>query len=388
VNLAADICMIVHNDVSHDSRVLKEATSLAAHGYRVVVVGVTLKEHNLPELEEVSGFTIWRVKPPLMRFRALGRMSMLLAVLLAWITVNRRLRQVKPQIYHAHDFTGLFQLATAGLWRRKIVYDSHELFFDRPFADVITPIRLMIYALRPVEKILARRAIGFITVSNHIANRLTQTLGIPRPVVLYNAVDLRRLAPCAVQYPANGRRVIGHTGNIVDTRHLPELVKALSQLPEDIALVLMGEGPLKSHLVAQAQALGIEDRLIVVPPVPPAAVAPTLAQADVAAVLTTSTILNHNLSIGNKFFEAIAAGLPLVTGPNAEISQLMREYELGVICNPSDPTSIADAIRTLLQPENQSRYQENALKAREVLNWETQERKLVELYHSILPLSG
>ena len=76
MNLTADICMIVHNDVSHDSRVLKEATSLAAHGYRVVVIGVTLKEHNLPELEEASGFIIWRVKPPLVRFRALGRMSM------------------------------------------------------------------------------------------------------------------------------------------------------------------------------------------------------------------------------------------------------------------------------------------------------------------------
>lgn len=379
--------MIVHNDVSRDSRVLKEATSLAAHGYRVVVVGVTLKEHDAPELEEVSGFTIWRVKPPLMRARALGRMSMLLAVLLAWITVNRRLRQVKPKIYHAHDFTGLLQLATAGLWRRKIVYDSHELFFDRPFADVITPIRLMIYAFRPVEKILARRASAVITVSNPIADRLTQTLGVSRPTVLYNAVDIRRLAPCAVPYPTNGRRLIVHSGNIVDTRHLPELVEALAQLPEDIALVLMGEGPLKFQLIAQAQALGIEDRLIIVPPVPPAAVAATLAQADVSAVLTTSTIMSHNLGLGNKFFEAIAAGLPLVTGPNAEVSQLMREYELGMICDPRDPSSIADAIRTLLQPENLSRYRENARKAREVLNWETQERKLVELYRSLLPLA-
>ncbi len=387
MNLNADICMIVHNDVSRDSRVLKEATSLAAHGYRVVVIGVTLKVHNLPELEEVSGFTIWRVKPPLMHFRALGRMSMLLAVLLAWLTVNRRLRQVKTRIYHAHDFTGLLQLATAGLWRRKIVYDSHELFFDRPFADVIAPIRLIIYALRPVEKILARRSIASITVSNHIADRLAQTLRIPRPIVLYNAVDLRRLAPCAVQYPANGRRLIGHTGNIVDTRHLPELVEALSQLPEDIALVLLGEGPLKSHLIAQAQSLGIEDRLVIIPPVPPAAVALTLAQADAAAVLTTSTIMSHNLGLGNKFFEAIAAGLPLITGPNAEISQLMREYELGIICNPGDPANIAGAIRTLLQPENLSRYRENVRKARQVLNWETQERKLVELYRSILPLA-
>jgi glycogen synthase len=387
LNLTADICMIVHNDVTRDSRVLKEATSLAAHGYRLIVIGVTLKDHHLPEFEEVSGFTVWRVKPPLMRQRALGRMMMLLAVLLAWLTVNRRLRQVDTKIYHAHDFTGLLQLATAGLWRRKIVYDSHELFFDRPFADVPTPIRWMVYAMRPLEKILARRAIAMFCVSNPMADQLAQTLGVPRPTVLYNAVDIRALAPRAVEYPTNERRVIVHSGNIVDTRHLPELLDALTKIPEDIVLVLMGEGPLKPKLIAQAKALGIEDRLIIVPSVPPRAVASTLAQADVAAALTTATIMNHKKSIGNKFFEAIAAGLPVVIGPNEEGSRLLREYELGVVCNPLDPASIADALRTLFEPENQARYRANAQKAREVLNWEAQERKLAEVYQRLIPVS-
>jgi glycosyltransferase involved in cell wall biosynthesis len=374
--------MIVHNDVRHDSRVLKEATSLAAHGWKVVVVGVSLRG-DLPEYEEMYGFTVLQVKSRFFKGKAQGRMQQLLKVLLAWFTVNSLLRSIKTRVYHAHDFTGLFQLATAGIWRRPIIYDSHELFFDRPFADVFAPIRYLIYAMRPLEKILARRAMGVITVSNPIADRLTETLRVPRPIVLYNAVDIRRTQPASITYETGGRKIVVHSGNIVDTRHLPELVEAISILPDEIALVLMGDGPIKNRLIAQAESLGIGERLVLVPPVSPPSIAPTLAQADIAAVLTTSTITNHNFSMGNKFFEAIAAGLPLVMGPNKEAAQLLKEYELGIICNPSDPTSIADAIRTLLLPENQARYRANAVKARDVLNWEAQERKLIEFYEHI-----
>jgi glycosyltransferase involved in cell wall biosynthesis len=313
-------------------------------------------------------------------------MQQLLKVLLAWVKVNRILRSVKTRVYHAHDFTGLFQLATAGIWRQPIVYDSHELFFDRPFDDLIGPIRRMVWGMRPIEKRLAKRALGMLTVSNPIADRLTETLGVKRPVVLYNAVDIRTTEPSNIVYETGGRKIVVHSGNIVDTRHLPELVTAIASLPDDIALVLMGDGPLKASLLSQAESLGIAHRVIVVPPIPPRMIAPTLAQADVAAVLTTSTIMNHNYSMGNKFFEAIAAGLPLVMGPNKEASQLVAQYDLGIICNPSDPASIADAIRTLLQPEKQAHYRANAAKAREVLNWEQQERKLVAFYKDIFKM--
>lgn len=383
MNIEADICMIVHNDVIHDSRVLKEATSLANAGWRVVVVGVSLTDKDLPEREEFAGFTILHVRPPLFRRTASGRTQQLLKVLLAWVKVNRVLRSVRTRVYHAHDFTGLFQLATAGIWRQPIVYDSHELFFDRPFADLFGPMRRILWGMRPIEKWLARRAVGMLTVSNPIADRLAETLGVKRPVVLYNAVDIRTTQPSGVVYEAGGRKIVVHSGNIVDTRHLPELVTAIASLPDDIALVLMGDGPLKKPLLSQAESLGIAHRVIVVSPVAPRMIAPTLAQADVAAVLTTSTIMNHNYSMGNKFFEAIAAGLPLVMGPNKEASQLVAQYDLGIICNPADPASIADAIQTLLQPDKQAFYRANAAKAREVLNWEQQERKLVAFYQDV-----
>lgn len=383
-----DICMIVHNDVAHDSRVLKEAASLAAHGWWVVVLGVCLGAENLPEREAVSGFTILRVTPRLFRDLLPGRMGQLLPLVPVFPLLSLRLRQINARVYHAHDFTGLLQVALAGIWRRPVVYDSHELFFDRPLPDVPAPVRWAIDRLRPLEKLLARRAAGVITVCDSIADRLAATLGILRPTVVRNAVDTRALGPTAAVFRTNGRRAIVHSGGLIGGRHLPELVASLAHLPQDIMLVLMGKGPLQPQLTDQARRLGVADRLLMIPPVPPASVAPTLSQADAAAVLIASQGDSYHHALPNKFFEAVAAGLPLVASPIPEVAGLVRRYDLGVICDPTNPAEIAQAIRTILEPGNLAHYRANVCRAREELNWEVEEGRLIAFYEAIFRDSG
>jgi glycosyltransferase involved in cell wall biosynthesis len=238
-------------------------------------------------------------------------------------------------------------------------------------------------ALRFVEHRLAPRAAGVITVSEPLADYIAAHLHIPRPLVLMNGVDLRALqAP--VPFERGGRRIIAHSGYLSPGRHLPELVAALTHLPDDVALALVGDGALREKLIAQAQELGVAERLLIVAPVNPHNLPTTLAQADAAVILITADTLNYQFSLPNKFFEAVAAGLPLVYSPIQEIDRLVREYDLGVSCDPTDPRRIAEAIQTILQPENLTRYRENALKAQEVLNWETEEQKLIALYRRLL----
>lgn len=377
--------MVVHNEVLRDGRVLKEAASAAAAGWRVVVVGLSLTGRAPARMAHPAGFTIVSVRPLFVRpTESPNRAGLLLRLLLALPGLLWATRRANARLYHANDFTGLLQVALAGVWRRPVVYDSHELFFDRPLPDLPAPVVWLVNRMRRLERWLARRAAAVITVNDSIADRLAQTLGVPRPAVVRNAVDLRGLPPAAAAYPRDGRRLLAHSGRLIHARHLSEMVAALAHLPPDIALVLMGEGPLAAPLQAQAEALGVADRLFIVPPVPPAAVAPTLAQADVALVLTSTDGLNNLYSLPNKFFEAVAAGLPIITGPNVEIAGLLRRYDMGQVCNPDDPASIAAAALELLRPENQARYRANAQRARAELNWEAEERALLDVYVRLL----
>jgi glycogen synthase len=379
-----DICMFVHNDVSGDARVLKEAGSLAAHGWKVVVVGIGLNAKDLPEVETTSGFTIIRVMPRLLHRAMPGTFGKLLRLVVALPAAARRLRRTRARVYHAHDFIGLLVMALAGI-RRPVVYDSHELFFDRfPEGMFTYPLKYVIWRLRPLEKLLARRAVRVITVSDESADIMMHTINIPRPIVVQNAVDLRQPGSRAAIYELGNRRKIVHSGGLFAKRHLPELVSALTYLPDDVAVILMGNGRLKDSLIRQANDLNVGDRLVIVPAVPPSNVVATLAQADAAVVLVATQPLHYDTTLANKFFESIAAGLPIVSSPTTAAARVMRQYDLGVLCDPTDPRAIADAIMTILQPENLARYRANAEKARADLNWGHEEKKLVALYEGLL----
>jgi glycosyltransferase involved in cell wall biosynthesis len=281
-------------------------------------------------------------------------------------------------------FTGLLILALAGIWRRPVVYDTLELFFDRPFDQMPGWIVALLNLLRPLEALLIRRTAAVVAVSEGQASVLAARYGVAAPLVLRNSVDLRRLGSRAADFPAWAGRTVGHSGNLAPGRHLPDLVAALPYLPDDVRLVLLGDGVLRAQLVERAESLGVAERLVIVPPVPIDSVAPTLAQADVAAVLTSSPHLNNQNALPTKFFEAVAAGLPMVTSSIAEVKRLVEAYDIGLSCDPDDPQDIAAKLALVLEPDALTRFRANAEGARDELNWEREQVRLVALYTKFL----
>ncbi|MBZ0278306.1 MAG: glycosyltransferase, partial [Anaerolineae bacterium] len=354
--MPCDICMIVHNDITNDSRVKREAATLVNQGRQVTIVCIVLENKDLPAIETVDGYTIVRVglnRQHGATPKTLGKLFRLLRAIPALVI---QVRKTRSRVVHAHDFPGLLLAALAGIWRRPVVYDSHELFFGRTFTGMPPAILFVLKLLKPLEKFLARRAAAVLTVGDEVAACLAADLDIALPIVVRNTVDLRTNGIAEVPYPTEQFRIVAHTGRIFGGRYLSEQVASLPHLPEDIALLLMGDGPAEKQLKEQATALGVSHRFFIVPPVLPQNIAPTLAQAHVALILITAAALNYYLSLPNKFFEAIAAGLPVIASPIKEVKRLIEHYDLGVICDPSNPAQIAAAIMQVLEPANHARY--------------------------------
>jgi glycosyltransferase involved in cell wall biosynthesis len=144
---------------------------------------------------------------------------------------------------------------------------------------------------------------------------------------------------------------------------------------------LIGDGKLRTQLIDIAKNSGVADRLLTIFPVTPFNIPTTLAQTDVAVVLTSP---DYQIALPNKFFEAVAAGVPLVGTQLPEVKALIERYDLGALCDPTDPASIARAIMQVLEPAYYAHYKANAVSARSELTWEGEEQKLVALYRSIL----
>src|SRR5690606_26678005 len=99
--------------------------------------------------------------------------------------------------------------------------------------------------------------------------------------------------------------------------------------------------------------------------------------------------LSYKYSLPNKLFEYIAAGLPVVTSRAVEMAAIVHRYDIGAVCDETDPRSIAEAIDSVLKPVNYTRLLKNVERARRELNWEAEEQKLLELYQRLaLPSSA
>ena len=165
---------------------------------------------------------------------------------------------------------------------------------------------------------------------------------------------------------------------------MSQLVESLTVLPEQISIVLIGDGPLRKQLEEHASICGVSNRLTVTGSVQPEQILVLLRRATLAVVLITSEYPSYHLALPNKFFEAIAAGLPVVVSPVPELKRLVEQYEIGVVCDPHDSRSIAEAILTVSDSDNLNRMRENVRRASDDMNWEVEEHKLITLYTEVI----
>jgi glycosyltransferase involved in cell wall biosynthesis len=145
-----------------------------------------------------------------------------------------------------------------------------------------------------------------------------------------------------------GRRVIG-VGRLVEKKGFWDLVAAVARLrASDVEeLVLVGDGPLRPELQAQAQRLGVEDRVHFTGAVAPEQVREWLESADVLAMPCVIGADGDRDSMPVVVKEALALELMVVGTAEVGLPELIRP-EFGRLVAPGDPEALAGALSQLL----------------------------------------
>jgi len=294
-------------------------------------------------------------------------------------------RQEPADIYHAHDLNTLpVAYWAARRYGGKLVYDSHELYTET--SNLSHTERVV---LRFFEGILIRRCKAVITVNHSIARELADRYRIELPIVIMNCPVLLNHT-CSTDFLRaklgirKEEALVLYQGGFLPHRGLENLIAAIAMLPE-VKLVMMGWGRLEEDLRALADAMGlIGKRVFFLPPVPQNELLLWTSSADVGVIAYRNVGLNNYYSLPNKLFEYIAAGIPVVASDFPELRRVIEEFQVGCTFNPDDPKDIARAITWVLEDEQRlAKLKENARKAAAVLNWENEEKKLLELYRKL-----
>jgi len=252
-------------------------------------------------------------------------------------------------IYERHAF---FLCATALLAHRRgipLVVEVNELAGDeRVRADP-----WLLPLARFADRITFERASLIVVVSPHLQRRIAG-LGIApeKIVVLSNAVSAESLdapadgAPIRTRHRCADVVVIGFVGWFVAWHRLDELVSQFASLAASdirLRLLLVGDGPLRAALAAQATALAIADRVIFTGPVPHSAIPAHLAAMDICVVPHSN---EYRSPI--KLFEGMARGRATVAPHTEPIAQIITDGVNGLLFDPQTPLSLRDALQRLI----------------------------------------
>lgn len=112
---------------------------------------------------------------------------------------------------------------------------------------------------------------------------------------------------------------------------------------DDIKLVLVGDGRLKPSLVERAVAEQLNN-VIFHPPVSKDRLAGLMASADLGLQILANVPAFYYGTSPNKFFDYIAAGLPVLNNYPGWLTDMIREHECGFAVPPDDAAAFADAL--------------------------------------------
>ena len=153
---------------------------------------------------------------------------------------------------------------------------------------------------------------------------------------------------------AGGQFRVLCVGRLVPEKGQAILLQATSALRRqglDMIVTLVGDGPARASLQAQAQRLGITDRVNFLGALGRDAVAKLYADTDAFCLPSFSE------GVPVVLMEAMAAGLPVVTTRIAGVAELVEDEVSGAVVAPGRPEPIVDALsRLAADPDLRSRW--------------------------------
>ncbi|MGA4643394.1 glycosyltransferase family 4 protein [Limisphaera sp. 4302-co] len=269
---------------------------------------------------------------------------------LAWRSLTRRFRRLRPDLVHTHSgkagFLGRLAAHRAGV--PVIVHTIHGPSFG-PFQGPL-PNALFRWAERRAGRVTTH----FVVVAEAMARRYLEA-GIGRPEqysLIYSGFDLEPFLR-ATNDPAwraraglnPGDLVVGKVARLFKLKGHDDLLAvapALLRRFPHLRFLFVGDGAWRARLEARARALGVDGAVRFVGLVPPESMPHWMGVMDVVVHLSRREGLPRALP------QALAAGKPVVAYACDGAPEVCRPGETGLLVEPGDLAGLESALTQLL----------------------------------------
>lgn len=359
------IAFTVTNDLSYDQRMQRICTSLINAGYEVILIGRQLKK-SIP------------LQPQLFSQKRLN--CIFTKGFLFYFEYNLRLLLfllfVKVDAFCAIDLDTVFPSYIASVVRNKPrVYDAHELFTE--LKEVVSRKYVHRFWLL-VERFFVPKFKNGYTVNYFIQQEFKRRYDVNYSIVrnLPFKKELHNLQKF-------DQPTIIYQGAVNEGRSFKTLIPAMLQV--NARLLICGNGNFFNQTKQLITEYALEDKIELKGYLLPNELQEITQKCHIGITIFEAKGLNQYYSLANRFFDYMMAGLPQACVDYPEYRLINDEYKFAYLIADVRQQTITTALNKLLvDAVLYSELQQNCLATRAILNWQEEEKIVVNFWKRIL----
>lgn len=379
------VLKICCNTWKNESRDKRELTLYQECGATVCVLAKG-NENDKGRLDTVDGFDVYRYTTRPLGVKIPNIVNRVLSVFV-WAHF---VREIKPDVISGHDLSGLLigWLYNTLFSKNKaaLIYDSHEFELGRNTKRN----KLMLFIVKKLEGFLISKSVFSVVVNDAIACELKNIYNLQKdPVVVRNVPKKWSVSAeeCALvreeiqkHFLERPNFLVLYHGALTTGRGIETLLD-LVECNGNIAGVVLGNGESSyiDQLKQRASDNGISERVVFHPAVSQDVLCKYVGAVDLSLITIPAVCKSYYYALPNKLFENIQAMTPVVCSNFPAMEQLVKEYDIGLCCDPENLNEINAAVEKLRTDSAlYSRCKENLCKAKQDLCWENEKNVLKE----------
>jgi glycosyltransferase involved in cell wall biosynthesis len=283
-------------------------------------------------------------------------------------------------IYHSNDLDTLLPMwLTSFIFKKKLVYDSHEYFLGVPEIQNRYFVKKV---WSSIESFIFPKLKYVFTVNESISDLYFKDYKV-RPLVIRNLPNKSSLIKVKTKkdlgLPDNKKLVILQGSGINVDRGAEELLEAIS-IQDDFFLSVVGKGDVVDKLKKRCAKSDLVDKVLFVPTLPYSQMMQFTLNSDVGVSLDKNNNINYKFSLPNKIFDYSKAEIPFVSTNLVEIRKITEEFHTGVLISSTSPEGIIEGLNKAITLKKSKNFISNIAKMNSTLNWESESVSLIKTY--------
>jgi len=282
----------------------------------------------------------------------------------------------KADILNANDLDTLLpNYWVARIKGVRLIFDSHELFTEVP--ELIERPQTRAVWLRLEQWLFPKLQTAY-TVNPSLARIFTEKYKVPVQVI--QNLPLPKTPPLNTK--DINQKILLYQGSLNIGRGIELMIQTMHHLPQEIHLWIAGGGDIEGELKQLVQQEKLMTRVTFKGLIPFESLHLVTQQASIGFSLEEDRGANYHYASPNKVVDYVQSHVPCIVADLPEMRRVVEQYHIGDILPNSNrtPQQLANKVLTLLEP---SVYQEKVAAckvAAQVLNWEIERKKLLQIY--------